>query len=547
MKRIVVLLLGLALSAPAYGQTRISPAAHKRLLPDSDAGSATGAALQAGTFKGPNPWYDVTDPAWGAKCDGVTDDTAAIQACLTAANAGARGGTCFIPASIAGPCMLTTPLVMDNFTNVRLVSGTQGAWPGLAGGRVNLQYTGTTSPGISASNCFGCTFDGLFVQATNTGLTGTLLSFNAVAGGNGQTANSKIINSSLSGPGSSNTLGILLSLDKAISIRIENASFSNAKVAIQGAAKAGSFSNAVSIIGPVNFGGAGTCSISVADIQNPGENWVIAGNAFETGNCSPGVQVIGMAGGFSGANGISFISNFVGDQSGANPTSTWFTVPAGAKGWSFSGNTIGPLSTNSTVFSLGNNATGISINGNNFADGSTIGTFLALGSGNGVDVGPNSYGTVATFLSGTPASGRIVDNIGATTVYGNSLNPLGGTMGTPMGFGCTGVASANSTIFLSNGGACSLRAAYSFPVGAGTWRNLRCVTNVAGINAFDGTITPRKNGVPQTLTVTLGKNTAVQADTKHSFTTAANDKVDIPVVTRPATTISGITCTMEKQ
>lgn len=45
-------------------------------------------------FKGPSPWRDVT--AFGAKCDGTTDDTAAFQAAFNAALAD-PGGTVYIP------------------------------------------------------------------------------------------------------------------------------------------------------------------------------------------------------------------------------------------------------------------------------------------------------------------------------------------------------------------------------------------------------------------------------------------------------------------
>lgn len=377
--------------------------------------------LNAGnaSFSGPSPWIDITAAPYSARCDGITDDTAAIQAALNAANNNAHGGTVFVPSNIAGPCLFASPLIMDNFTNVSLVSGTRGSWPGLAASRVNLKYTGSASPGISARSCFGCTFDGIFLQASNSGLTGTLLSFAAVAGPNGQTSNSRFVNGGLNGPNSSNTVGILLSLDQAINFRIENVSFNNAKVAIQGAAGAGSFSNTVNIVGPVGFGLGGTCSISVADIQNPGTGWSITNSDFELGICSPGVQVIGMSGGFTGANSISFVANFVGDQTGANPVSTLFTIPASSSGWSFTGNLIAPLSTNSTIFSLGNAATGLLVGGNNFASGSIIGTFLALSTGNDVTVDSNAYGTITTFLSGTPAGGLIHDNSGKTTQYGN--------------------------------------------------------------------------------------------------------------------------------
>jgi hypothetical protein len=50
------------------------------------------------TFKGPSPWRDVM--AFGAKCDGITDDSAAFQAAFNAALAD-PGGTVYIPWSPA--------------------------------------------------------------------------------------------------------------------------------------------------------------------------------------------------------------------------------------------------------------------------------------------------------------------------------------------------------------------------------------------------------------------------------------------------------------
>jgi hypothetical protein len=63
------------------------------------AGQNSGVAIS-----GPSPWVDVTAPPYRAACDGVTDDTAAIQVALNALSpaAGAQGGTLFIPPTSKG-------------------------------------------------------------------------------------------------------------------------------------------------------------------------------------------------------------------------------------------------------------------------------------------------------------------------------------------------------------------------------------------------------------------------------------------------------------
>jgi hypothetical protein len=69
-------------------------------------------------------WYNVTDAAYGAKGDGTTNDTSAIQAAITAA--GAAGGVVYLP---AGDYAVTS-LVLNNgttgYTGVRLVGDSAG-------------------------------------------------------------------------------------------------------------------------------------------------------------------------------------------------------------------------------------------------------------------------------------------------------------------------------------------------------------------------------------------------------------------------------------
>lgn len=66
-------------------------------------------------FKGPDPWYDVRHPSYGAKGDNSTDDTAAFQAAINAA-ATAGGGIVYVP---PGTYRIATSLTMKANVTLR--------------------------------------------------------------------------------------------------------------------------------------------------------------------------------------------------------------------------------------------------------------------------------------------------------------------------------------------------------------------------------------------------------------------------------------------
>jgi len=82
---------------------------------------------------------------------------------------------------------------------------------------------------------------------------------------------------------------------------------------------------------------------------------------------------------------------------------------------------------------------------------------------------------------------------------------------------------------------------------AGTIRNLYVRHNAAGVGAANVTYTVRKNGVNQTLAVTMLATASDGNDTANSFTVAAGDLIDVLVTKAGSLTTSpgDITATVE--
>src|SRR4029077_19027474 len=93
---------------------------------------------QTPPFPGPSPWFDVT--AFGAKCDGVSVDTTAVQNALTAASSVA--GTVFTP---PGKTCVVASLNLDNFVGEK-VPGGFGANPKAGNTESTWKFTGACSP-----------------------------------------------------------------------------------------------------------------------------------------------------------------------------------------------------------------------------------------------------------------------------------------------------------------------------------------------------------------------------------------------------------------
>lgn len=127
---------------------------------------------------GPIPWYNVKAAAYGAKGDGVSDDTLALNAAVTAAKA--TGGVVYLPAGtymVTPPNSSTAAIVLNDgtagFQSVRFVG--DGALvtkiKRLAAGPIFSMSGPSTSTGTT--HCKYCSLENL--RLDGNGLTGTLM------------------------------------------------------------------------------------------------------------------------------------------------------------------------------------------------------------------------------------------------------------------------------------------------------------------------------------------------------------------------------------
>jgi hypothetical protein len=141
----------------------------------------------------------------------------------------------------------------------------------------------------------------------------------------------------------------------------------------------------------------------------------VIGNTFEIN--ATNASTIGVAGGYTDLTALDFSGNWDGDDVGS-AAYTKYVFPANTTG-SFTNNLISATRAAATGFTIGNNSR-MFFTGNTFVPGSTVGTLYSIGTGDILNIGPQNYSTMATFMSGTPATGSIItDNLGLTSVYGD--------------------------------------------------------------------------------------------------------------------------------
>jgi hypothetical protein len=358
--------------------------------------------------RGLEPWIDVR--AHGALGNGISDDTAAIQAAINAVPA--AGGTVFFPAGFTFACY--SSLNLDGRENIRLYGGRAGEdtsyGPGANG--PTLLYNGGGTKFISLRSAHGITFHGLSMRYAYGGFTGDFIHCDHMGPNTSDSMFLRFEHCSFSGfSNDARWARSLIRLNRAIITTISNCWFGLAYVGILGVDPQpltdpdpgkSNYSNVVEI---------DNCTFNYQNtsaIKNAGEAWLIQNCTFEPLFYVDQLPKLGCAylqdPGML-PRGFSFIGNWFGD---ATDGGTW--ISAQSEGMHVAGNFIA-VGTSGTHLRL-TDASGVHISGNTFWSGTAIA--LAGTSINGIAIMGNKFLGVSTTVSGT---GIITPNTGAA--YGN--------------------------------------------------------------------------------------------------------------------------------
>jgi hypothetical protein len=292
----------------------------------------------------------VTSAPYNAVCDGVTDDSTAIQAAINAMPA--TGGYLAIPSGKF--CNFGTTLSFVGHNYITLTGfGTRTAGAASASG---LRYTGTVR-GFDLRDTYSITLQNLYLTWTSTTFSGNFIDATTASPGTGISSFFVLRDSDVLPPSGTTLAATCVNIANAIEVLIERVAFGPCAPAIKGSQNTGSPQNTTTTIRDNQFIGY---SQSAAAIQGCGEAWVIENNAFEPSST-------GQAGAFlnfssAPCNGIAFIGNWFGDVT-ANG-GTWVSVTA--NGFTFTGNRISANSTTSNVGIGISGGAGYFIGGNSF-------------------------------------------------------------------------------------------------------------------------------------------------------------------------------------
>lgn len=333
---------------------------------------------------------------FGAVGDGSADDTAAIQAAISALGQSgtARGGTLVFP---KGVYKVSSLLDLDSAQNVIM----RGEGSNSAYQASRLVWTGGAGSGpmIRCRAADGLRLEGLKLVYTNAAYNGDLLDTGTVAAV--PTTNLILRDCYLGGDGVAGAAS-LLNLDGAVDVRAENTSFGAAVLGIVGGVA--EFAINVSLE-TCYFNGATTASI-----KNMGHAWGVHNCSFERlAGGTAGAITHDHGTGVSRARGCSIRNCWFGDVT--SNSGTWIDLHC--YGLEIVANVFDQRTFNAVKAVSLYDCDGVIVMGNNFREGShgveqagsTLRGFVAMG---------NSFESVTNPLPNTSATARAISiaNIG---------------------------------------------------------------------------------------------------------------------------------------
>lgn len=349
----------------------------------------------------PPGWFVVTDPAYGAVGDGVTDDRAAIQAAIDACKA-ASGGTVYFPPGVyligqSGGLGLQ----MDtNYWGVNLVGAGMRSWAN--GWVTQLKHAATTGGILRGRSQHSVTIEGIEFVATNASYAGKLVDLSST-GTDPQFISVKRCRFRYSGGGTGETFGLAFSRNIVNTIR--ECQFDGFKYNLTFGFEAYTVANQVEHCmfnnGPDN---GWHIYVPFGALESIGINF----NTFEPRGALGSCDAIFCANGVN-SDGFTAIGNWFGDYADV-PSSPAITLTP--RGGLIAANKFGYMGTGVAAIAL-HGGNGCAVIGNQFQSDYGIDFIGGAGSSQGVYYAANSFNGAQTFLRNTANANDIASSANA--------------------------------------------------------------------------------------------------------------------------------------
>lgn len=347
----------------------------------------------------PTGWIDVTDTAYGAIGDGVTDDTAAIQRAINAVTQTStrKGGTIYFPPGIYKcTSQLSANRANSKGNGVRFLGagGVQNSFGGNPAMASTIRFTGTGSGSfLDFRSTHGVQLLNLGIEYTSASYTGTLIDFQHDT--TAVDAAYALIQDCMIGGLNVVTAAACVSFYQSILCRIVGGKIGGAVLGVKFAGV--EYSNANKLDG-VTFDHCTTAAIA-----NGNQTLAIDSCWFEgTAPNALARAYIDNRTGSAIAYGVSFRDCWFGDSSSASPWVDFGTAADSTQAiaFNFSGNVI--VGGTGTGIKFDNGGLGVSITGNIFS-GVTV----------PIDLGPVADGVFdGVTITGNYLSAQIANSSG---------------------------------------------------------------------------------------------------------------------------------------